>query len=139
MSEQETEALQAALAGEHAAVWAYGLIGARLRGAERRAALSALSVHQARRDRLVDLVRAAKAEPVVASPGYDHPAPVDTAAEAELLAVLVEERVAAVHADLVVAGTPAVRTLALDALREAAVRAALWRGGSVPFPGLPER
>jgi len=26
-----------------------------------------------------------------------------------------------------------------DELREAAVRAALWRGGSVPFPGLAER
>ncbi|NEC75620.1 DUF4439 domain-containing protein, partial [Streptomyces rochei] len=31
------------------------------------------------------------------------------------------------------------RTAAAGALREAAVRAARWRGGSVAFPGLAER
>jgi hypothetical protein len=135
----DVDLLQSALAAEHAAVWAYGTLGARLSGADRRTALAALDAHRSRRDRLADAVRDRGAEPVAAGVAYDLPRPVETAADALLLAVLVEERVAAVHADAVAAADPSVRSLAVPALREAAVRAALWRRGSVPFPGLPER
>jgi hypothetical protein len=135
----ELEALQAALAGEHAAVWAYGALGARLQAADRRAALAALDAHRARRDRLSDLVRDRQGTPVAASLSYELPRSLRTAADAVVLAVLVEERLAATYADLVTAAAGSLRPVALAALRDAAVRAALWRGGSVPFPGLPER
>jgi hypothetical protein len=56
-----------------------------------------------------------------------------------VLSTVLEERLAAVWADAVGVLTGTLRALAVGGLREAAVRAAGWRGGSVPFPGLPER
>jgi hypothetical protein len=55
------------------------------------------------------------------------------------LAAELEDRVAGVYSDLVRATTGARRREAAGALREAAVRAVRWRGGSVAFPGLAER
>ncbi|NEC97520.1 DUF4439 domain-containing protein, partial [Streptomyces albidoflavus] len=55
------------------------------------------------------------------------------------LAAELEERAAAVYGDLVRATEGERRTAAAEALREAAVRAVRWRGGSVAFPGLTER
>jgi hypothetical protein len=56
-----------------------------------------------------------------------------------VLATLLEERLAAVWADAVLALEGDLRDLGVAGLRDAAVAAALWRGGSVPFPGLAER
>ena len=62
----------------------------------------------------------------------------DSAAAVRLAAEL-EERVAGVYSDLVRATGGVRRREAAGALREAAVRAVRWRGGSVAFPGLAER
>ena len=61
------------------------------------------------------------------------------AAEEDRLAAELEDRIAGVYADLVRATEGERRGAAADALREAAVRAVRWRGGSVAFPGLAER
>jgi hypothetical protein len=132
-------ALQTVLAGEHAAIYAYGVAGAQLRGLPRRRAQLAFTTHRVMRDRLEDLIRERDAEPVAASATYAVPHAVETADDATALATLVEERVAAVYADAVAELDGELRDLAVDNLRDAAVRAAQWRGGSVPFPGLPER
>jgi hypothetical protein len=139
MSRRETRALQEVLAAEHAVVFGYGVAGARLRGADRRRAQQAFDAHRTRRDELDRLVAERGAEPVAAAPTYDLPAPVESPADARVLATLLEERLAAVWADAVLALDGDLRDLAVDGLREAAVAAALWRGGSVPFPGLAER
>jgi hypothetical protein len=55
------------------------------------------------------------------------------------LAAELEDRVAGVYSDLVRAVDGDRRAAAAGALREAAVRAVRWRGGSVAFPGLAER
>lgn len=55
------------------------------------------------------------------------------------LAAELEERVAGVYSDLVRAAEGERRRTGAEGLREAAVRAVRWRGGSVPFPGLAER
>ena len=130
---------QQALAGEHAAVYAYGVVGARVAGTDRSRARAALDAHLARRDALSASVTVAGGEPVAAEPAYALPRPVRTADDAVLLAVVVEERVAATYADVVTTSDAELRRLAAAAMRDAAVRAALWRGGSVPFPGLTER
>ncbi|NHC13571.1 ferritin-like domain-containing protein [Motilibacter deserti] len=136
----ETDALQAALAGEHAAVWAYGVVGAQLPADRAPEALAALAAHRARRDALERTLERAAASPAAAAPAYDLPGPVTTAAQAVRLAVLVEERLAAAYADLVAAAEgEALRVTAARALQETAVRGALWRRSAVPFPGLPER
>jgi hypothetical protein len=131
-------AMQAALAAEHAAVYGYGVLGARLTGSAQRRARAAYDAHRARRDRLVTQVVAAKGRPVAAGPAYRLPFPVRGAAEATRLAAHLEAAVSAAYADLVAAADPALRQEAARALREAAVRRAAWAGTSVPFPGLSE-
>ncbi|WP_460070097.1 ferritin-like domain-containing protein [Streptomyces sp. YKOK-I1] len=135
----ELTALQAALAAEHAAVYGYGVVGGRI-GADRRTeARAAYDAHRARRDALVREVRDLGSEPVAASAAYALPFPVTDPATAVRLAAELEERVAGVYSDLVRAAADQRRREAAGALREAAVRAVRWRGGSVAFPGLAER
>jgi hypothetical protein len=139
MTRRETATLQDVLAAEHAVVFGYGVAGARLRGAARRRAQRAYDGHRARRDELARLVADRGAQPVAAAATYELPAPVATAEDARVLATLLEERLAAVWADAVLALEGDLRDLGVAGLRDAAVAAALWRGGSVPFPGLAER
>ncbi|MBQ0830921.1 ferritin-like domain-containing protein [Streptomyces tagetis] len=142
MSESEDgrlEALQAALAAEHAAVYGYGVVGGRIGEGRRAEARAAYDAHRARRDALAREVRDLGARPVAAAAGYALPFPVRDAAGAVRLAAELEDRVAGVYSDLVRAADGARRATAAGALREAAVRAVRWRGGSVAFPGLAER
>lgn len=132
-------ALQAVLAGEFAAVYGYGVVGAHVAPAARAQALHALAWHQAQQPALSTAIAAAGATPVVAEPAYPLPFPVTTAAAAARLATTLEERVGATYADLVAAAQDPERTLAADALAACAVRAAQWSGVSEAFPGLPER
>jgi antitoxin (DNA-binding transcriptional repressor) of toxin-antitoxin stability system len=134
-----TRALQSVLAGEHATIYGYGVAGARLTGAARRRAVAAYDSHRKRRDELVALIVARGDQPVAAASSYTLPAAVTSADDAVVLSTLLEERLAAVWADAVGALSGSLRMLAIGGLRDAAVRAAVWRGGSVPFPGLPER
>ncbi|GAA2440729.1 ferritin-like domain-containing protein [Streptomyces glaucus] len=135
----ELDALQAALAAEHAAVYGYGVVGGRVRPERRTEARAAYDAHRARRDALVREVRDLGGEPVAAAAGYALPFPVPDSAAAVRLAAELEERVAGVYSDLVRAAGGERRATAAGALREAAVRAVRWRGGSVAFPGLAER
>lgn len=135
----ELDAAQRVLAAEHAAVYAYAVAGALLPGTAQREARSAQASHLARRDRLAARVADAGGMPVGSAPVYDLPGPVTDAASAQALVTLVEERLAAVWADVVAVAAVDLRELAALALQEAAVRAARWRGATVAFPGLPER
>ncbi|PZH02584.1 DUF4439 domain-containing protein [Streptomyces sp. NTH33] len=133
------EALQAALAAEHAAVYGYGVVGGRVREDRRTEARAAYDAHRARRDTLVRAVRDLGGRPVAAAAAYALPFPVPDSAAAVRFAAELEERVAGVYSDLVRASTGERRREAAGALREAAVRAVRWRGESVAFPGLAER
>ncbi|MET8948521.1 ferritin-like domain-containing protein [Streptomyces sp. NPDC004542] len=135
----ELKALQAALAAEHAAVYGYGVVGGRIGAGRRTEARTAYDAHRARRDALVREVRDLGGSPVAADAAYALPFPVPDSAAAVRLAAELEERVAGVCSDLVRATTGGRRGAAAGALREAAVRAVRWRGGSVAFPGLAER
>lgn len=132
-------AVQAALAARHAAVYGYGVVGARVDAAREAEARAAYAAHRARRDALAGTVRDLGGAPVTAAPGYALPFPVPDAAAALLLAAHLEDRVAGACADLVRAAEGRLRKEAAVALREAAVRAVRWRGSGVAFPGLAER
>ncbi|MFI1973146.1 hypothetical protein BLA24_23050 [Streptomyces cinnamoneus] len=132
-------AAQAALAAEHATVYGYGVVGGRVDDARAAEAREAYDAHRARRDAMSRAVRDLGAEPEAAAPAYALPFPVPDQAAAVRLAVELESRLAAVYADLVRAATGGLRGEAAAGLREAAVRAVRWRGGSVAFPGLTER
>ena len=118
------------LEAEHATVYGYGVLGARLDDAGRDRARTALDSHRARRDQLDRLLRERGAEPEPGEPAYDVDAPTPEAALA--LAVRLEEGVAVRWRDLVAGTTPeppdaALRSLAVAGLTECAVRAAQWR------------
>ncbi|MGV9879284.1 ferritin-like domain-containing protein [Streptomyces sp. NPDC003006] len=137
--DDELKAVQAALAAEHAAVYGYGVVGGRTGEKRRAEARTAYDAHRARRDELQRAVRDLGGEPQSADAAYALPFPVPDAAAAARLAAELEDRVAGVYSDLVRASSGSRRAGAARALREAAVRAARWRGGSVAFPGLAER
>nr|WP_206440583.1 ferritin-like domain-containing protein [Streptomyces scabichelini] len=133
------KAVQAALGAEHAAVYGYGVVGGKVSEERRAEAQAAYDAHRARRDELARVVRDLDGKPSPAAAAYALPFPVSDSDEAVRLAAEVEERVAGVYSDLVRAAEGERRRDAARALREAAVRAARWRGGSVAFPGLAER
>ncbi|SDM24230.1 DUF4439 domain-containing protein [Streptomyces wuyuanensis] len=132
-------AAQAALAAEHAAVYAYGVVGGRVGEARRAEAAAAYAAHRARRDALERMVRDLGGRPVAAQAAYTLPFAVPDTAAAVRLAAVLEDRVAGVYSDLVRAARGPQRHDAAVALREAAVRAVRWRGTGVAFPGLAER
>ena len=140
---RQSEVLQQELAAEHAVIYGYGVAGARLSGADRVRAERGWTAHRASRDRLEGQLDGLGVAPLPPAASYALPSPVTTAEEARTLVTLLEERLAAVWADAVAdLADPADRDLRREAaggLAQAAVAAARWRGGSVPFPGLPER
>ena len=138
----ELDALQRILAGEHAAIYGYGVVGARLAGRGLAAAASGFEGHRRRRDVLELLIRARGAEPVASAPAYVLPFAVHRPADAFRLAVLIEERLAAMYvAVLGVTDDATVRRTAALVLQEVAARATTWRvaarirPATRPFPG----
>lgn len=129
-----TGALREALAAEHAAVYAYGVVGGVLDGAA--PATAAYTAHRARRDLLTSRLRD---QAVPAQPAYELPFPVKGPASARRLAVRVEQRCAEVYAAVVADTTGRDRLDAAHALGECAVRAVEWGGEPQPFPGLRNR
>ncbi|MBM7786881.1 ferritin-like domain-containing protein [Tenggerimyces flavus] len=139
--QQELDALQAALEGEHASVWAYGVLGPRLgRKSEEALALSMYGAHRVLRDSLAALVQARGSEPAAAAASYTLPFEVDDRASARTLALRIEERSADLYGDLVAAATtPELRAKAATALAGAELRRLQWGGTPHAFPGMPER
>jgi hypothetical protein len=132
----QVEALQAALAGEHAALYGVGVAGGKLNGAKFRQATELFEAHRTNRDRLSALIVAAGQTPVAAEPAYDLPRAVVNSATAAALVLVIELRIAAVYGDLVEAAEqPAVRSFAIGALLAAASNQLAWGGAPVAFPG----
>ena len=136
----EAGALTALVEAEQAAVYGYGLLGARLSAAALQAARLAYDGHRARRDDLAAALRARGLPVPVPPASYD--VAVGDPAQALALAVRLEVGLAQRWRDLVL-GTDdrALRQLAVAALTESAVRAAEWRARqgvvppTVPLPG----
>ncbi|WP_327633985.1 ferritin-like domain-containing protein [Kribbella sp. NBC_00482] len=132
----QVEALQAALAGEHAALYGVGVAGGKLSGARFRDANDTFEVHRDNRDRLSALLVAAGETPVAAQPAYDLPQVVSNTATATALVLLIERRIVGVYGDLVEAAEqPAVRAFAIEALLRYAAIQLTWGGAPVAFPG----
>ena len=136
------QALQRALAGEHAAVYVYGVLGGRVSDShspELAGQLaSAYAAHRGRRDQLTALVRAAGGDPVAADLSYRVPSPAATEAQLRAAARTIEQRCAAVYADMVGSTSRADRAYATGALVDTAVRELTFGGHATPYPGIPE-
>lgn len=126
----EASALRTAIEGCDAAIYAYGMVGAHSSGAAVPRARKGLSAYRAHRE----VLQARLGEPVGAPSAFDLPFAVDGQSEASRLAALVDNRMAAVFADLAAASTGADRTSAVAAAMESAARAVTWGAPSQAFP-----
>jgi len=137
-----TNALQDALAAEHAVIWGYGVVGAaaaddildRVRAAEQ--------VHRARRSDTAARLRSVDAVPVEPEASYELPFDVDDPPAALQLAAELEDGCAAAWRYVLGQTDDAeLRATALAALTACAVQATRWRRtagvspATVAFPG----
>lgn len=122
--------IEAAISGEDACIYAYGVIGSQVRGAATERARKALAEHRAWRDRLQSQAPVI----VAANIAYDFPFPVKDAASAKLLAVFVENRMVGQYADLAASTAGTAREDAVTAAMECATRAIAWGGITQSFP-----
>lgn len=136
------EALAAALAAEHAAVYTYGVLGGRTsRSAEPTLAaelVSAYDTHRARRDWLASAIRDLGVEPEPAAAAYEVTHDLGSPALVSAVALELEAGTAAVYADLVAATSSDQRRWSITALTDAAVRELAFGGAPASFPGLAE-
>lgn len=135
------ERLSAALVAEHAAIFGYGPVGARLDTTNVALAAAAEAAHRSRRDAIVMRLTGRGVHPPVAETAYALPAPVTDQASALRLAITIEERTAAAWRAALLDTTAEDRRMAVDALVDCAIRAVRLRKAAgvnpatVPFPG----
>lgn len=138
------EAQQATLAGEHAAVYLYGFLGAQASQSRQPALyarlLDAFRVHRRRRDQLSVVIAAVGADPVPSEVSYDLPSSLavpggESLAEMNNAALQVERRIARTYGQLIENTAGAERRWALVALDDSAVRQLEFRGTPEMFPG----
>lgn len=132
-------ALQAALTGEHAAVYVFGVLVAQTSESVQPklwADLDAAYVwHRAARDELVRRITSSKQTPVAAAPSYELP---NAVADADLVtraALVTERRVTDTYGTLIAETAGGVRRWAIRSLDESAVRQLRFRGRPEIFPG----
>jgi hypothetical protein len=136
------EALQVALAGEHAALYVYGVLGAQTSASGSPQLFAAVSDaygrHRDRRDHLTELVLGEGATPVASEPAYEIPPRLGTESAVSAAALRVERRCASTYAWLVANTVGGQRRWAIEALSDAAVRELEYRGSPEIFPGSDE-
>jgi hypothetical protein len=138
------DALQAAMAAEHAALWAYGLVAAYAPDAAN-TVTDMLTSHQNIRDVTANLLVQAGATPVGPAPAYATPEPVTDPKSAMALALVIEGDCAAAWRSVIGhTDDSTLRGTALSALTDSAMRMVTWRKLAkakvltVPFPGAPD-
>jgi hypothetical protein len=132
-----------ALKAEHAAIYGYGVLGAKLDSGTTSLATQAEQAHRNRRDALVVRLSKAGVKPPAAEPAYVLPNPVTDLKSALLLAVAIEEGTAAAWHTALAETSGDDRQLAANALSDCAIRATRARRAAevspstVAFPGSP--
>ena len=134
-----TDALQDALAAEHAAVYVFGVLGAQTSEFEQTTLFdnlrTAYEQHRSARDALVARIQELGVRPVAAAPAYELPNGVSTPTQVVRAALLTERRVTQTYGTLVAQTVGDDRSRAVDALNESAVRQLRFRGRPENFPG----
>ncbi len=128
-------ALTTALAGEYAAVWAYGLIGGRVEDDNVPLARTALEWHRAARDRLRQRMESYGMSPPPPAAAYQTPT-VTTGKDAAVLAQQVELALVPRYADLAAAEAGEFRAAAVTDGQTCAARAVTWGAPSQAEPGI---
>ena len=134
------QALQKALAAEHAAVFLYGLLGAQSSQSRQPELFSRLTsaytAHRAARDELTVLVAARGSDPVASKTDYEVPGATTTPAQIQAVARLVESRVTSTYGELVGNTAGRDRRWAIAAVEASALRELTFGTAPSDFPGL---
>jgi len=133
------QGLGTALAAEHAAVYAYGTLGARTTGRLRAAMTTAYNAHRARRDQLRTMIIAAGGTPAEPKAVYELPITPSSPAQAVELAVLIERGVTGAYLELAATTDPTLRKMAALVMQECVTRSYGLRPEIDAFPGMPPR
>lgn len=135
-----TAALQQVLAGEHAAVYVYGVLGGQTSQSAQPSlydhVTSAFAVHRERRDALIATIGRLGATPVAAAAAYQVPADLSTPTLVAATALRIERGCAAAYAYAVANTSGADRSWATAALLDAATRELGFGGAPQTLPGL---
>jgi hypothetical protein len=144
----EIEAMQRVLARQHAAVYAYSVIGVHLSDPGQVNTVRSLqAAHQATRDQLMADLVARSVTPATAAPTYSPAKPVTDAASAQHWALQLEDDCATAYRYLLTVtasmtgSVTALRQLTIAGLTASAQSALTWRAlltpatPTVPFPG----
>lgn len=126
------EAMQAAILGEEAALYAYGVAGPWLDSADRDLALGGLAAHRAR---VLALRSSANDAIEGGAPGGFVTGSIDSPQTARALLAEVEARLAATYADLAASVTGGERRNAVLSACECSVRSIGWGAPTAAFPG----
>ena len=135
-------ALYDAVATEHGIVYGYGLVSSHSSFEENALIAAAMSEHRERREAAIAMLDARSVTPPLPAAGYQVPTQVNDPTDAANLALRMEQDAAvAWRAVLEQATSTEDREFAVNALTQAAVTAAKWRGFldvspvTVAFPG----
>ena len=136
------DALQVTLGDEHAALYTYGVLGARTSQAATPALHDALTAgyrrHRARRDRLRVLVEEAGGDPVAAAAAYELDGPLLRTPQVQAAAVATEQSSVEVLLALVAQSVGSVREWALAEATWSATWQLQLGGAPQTWPGAPE-
>lgn len=130
-----SDALQSALAGQYAAIYAYGRAGGRLVDDQARALVRS-DEHRVARDQLRAWLVADGQQPQPPAPAYQLPGPVRTPEQARTLLATVELRLIPVLTELVgdQFDLPGRRRWAIRQVRRAALSGQSWGAAGQAFP-----
>jgi len=144
LTAEAATAVQDALGAEHAALWVHGLVSAFLPADFDAAVAEGSIAHRTRRDDTELMLNGAGQSPRSAEPAYVTPQPVtDQPSAIAVLALAEADVTVAWRAVLERTDARALRSTALAALTDAAVRATRWRRAAgqtpttPPLPGQP--
>jgi hypothetical protein len=136
------DALQTALAAEHAALYVYGALGARTSESAAPVLFAEVSdayaTHRTWRDLLTSRLVDEGAEPTPAAPTYELPDIAPTPAGVARAAVALERGCAETYAYVVANTAGADRTWAIAALTRSAVRRVAFGAEPEVLPGAPD-
>lgn len=134
------EALQTALAAEHAAVFVYGALGGQTSRTEDPTLYQEVTegyvTHRTRRDELIAMVVAEGRDPVAAEPAYDLPDDLSTPVAVADRALALERACASTYAYLVGSTSGDHRRWAVRSLLDTALRELRFGGEPESLPGL---
>jgi hypothetical protein len=144
LSKSALTALEAAMAAEHAALWAYGLVAAYDPDVASTVS-DMVAQHRQMRDTTANLIVQGGATPVGPEAAYTTPEPVSDKRSALQLALTIESNCAAAWRSVVGhTDDSTLRGTGLSALTDCAMRMVTWRQQAddktvtVPFPGDPK-